>query len=306
MKNSRLIKIYFFLILAFQANSLFASGLDLIYGRDDRYEVSDYNDNEFIEKARSVALRVPNRRLSLDSNDSQIVRFNTKTLGNLMPKLCSSEKYLDQYSLGDCSAFLVSENKLVTAGHCMMTQSDCKNFQWVFDFEKGATFLNRNNIYACKKIITQKYIYSNAEVSDYAVIELDRNVFDRSPLERRTSGIVHRGTPLLAIGHPLGVPKKIVDGGKVMSMNDIEREHPIRSFFLKTNYFTTNLDVYAGNSGSPVFNRRTGKVEGILIQGANDFETDYENKCQTSNKLPDNPRNSYEKVMRINRIEGID
>ena len=300
------IKFYFLLFLGLQVSSLHAKGVDLIYGLDDRYEVAQYYDNLFIDKARSVALRVSNKRLNTDSNDPQIINFKTKTLRNLMPKLCASEKYLDQFSLGDCSGFLVTENKLVTAGHCMMTQSDCKNFQWVFDFEKDATSLNKNNIYSCKKIISQKYNYSNSEVSDYAVIELDRRVLDRSPLERRTSGIVHRGTQLVAIGHPLGLPKKIVDGGKVMSMNDLEREHPIRSFFLRVNYFTTNLDVYAGNSGSPVFNRKTGKVEGLLIQGASDFETDYENKCQVSNHLPDTARSSYEKVMRINRIEGLD
>jgi V8-like Glu-specific endopeptidase len=283
----------------------YARGLDLIYGSDDRYEVSEYHDNEFIDKARSVALRVPNKRLASDSN-SEIVRYKTKTLKEMLPRLCSREKYLEQYSLGDCSGFLISEDKLVTAGHCMMTQSDCKNFQWVFDYEKDATYLSRNNLYSCKKIIAQKYNYSNSEVSDYAVIELDRKVPDRTPLARRTSGILHRGTPLIAIGHPLGLPKKIVDGAKVMAMNDIEREHPIRSFFLKANYFTTNLDVYAGNSGSPVFNSNTGKVEGILIQGAEDFEEDYENKCLTSKRLPDSPRNSYEKVMRITHIEGID
>jgi V8-like Glu-specific endopeptidase len=299
-------KILALIILFISIKGVHAKGLDLIYGRDDRYEANEYHDNSFVEKARSVAIRVSNKRLIMDSESSEIIRFKTLKLHQKMPRLCPSERYLDQYSLGDCSGFLIANNKLVTAGHCMMTQSDCKNFQWVFDYEKDTEELYKKNIYSCKKIISQKYIYSKNEISDYAVIELDRNVDDRAPLPIRKMGIVQSGTSLLAIGHPLGLPQKIVDGAKVMSMNNLEREHPFRSFFLRANYFTTNLDVYAGNSGSPVFNRDSGKVEGILIQGADDFEADDNGRCLKSANLPDDARNSYEKVMRINRIEGID
>ena len=36
-------------------------------------------------------------------------------------------------------------------------------------------------------------------------------------------------------------------------------------------YFTANLDTYRGNSGSPVFNAITHKVEGVLVRGEQDF-----------------------------------
>ena len=45
-----------------------------------------------------------------------------------------------------------------------------------------------------------------------------------------------------------------------------------------------NLDTYGGNSGSAVFNAKTGLVEGILVRG----EQDYVQKgdCRVSNVCP--------------------
>jgi hypothetical protein len=45
-----------------------------------------------------------------------------------------------------------------------------------------------------------------------------------------------------------------------------------------------NLDTYGGNSGSPVFNHRTGEVEGILVRGENDYVYDPGQGCQVSNR----------------------
>ena len=35
--------------------------------------------------------------------------------------------------------------------------------------------------------------------------------------------------------------------------------------------FMTNLDTFGGNSGSPVYNAKTHKVEGILVRGERDY-----------------------------------
>jgi len=289
-------------VLASSINRFNITPPALIYGNDDRYEVNSYYDDLFVRKARSVALRVSNRRLTENREDPNIINFLNKKLKQVIPQICSSEKYLEQTSLGDCSGFLISPTKLVTAGHCMKSENECSANKWVFDFTENTKELIKNNVYACKKIISQKLIYSKKEVSDYAVIELDRPVLDRTPLERRKYGTVAYGTPLLIIGHPLGLPMKITDGAKVMRMNDIELETQIRSLFLRDHYFTANLDSYSGNSGSPVFNVKTGKVEGVLIQGADDFIFDEEESCLKSRHLSDNHHNTYEKIMRITEI----
>ena len=49
-------------------------------------------------------------------------------------------------------------------------------------------------------------------------------------------------------------------------------------------YFVANLDTYGGNSGSAVFNATSGKVEGILVRGENDYV--WRGSCRVSNKCP--------------------
>jgi len=102
----------------------------------------------------------------------------------------SIRKYIEQKSLGECSGFLVSPNRIVTAGHCVVDKNDCKRNQWVFGYREHTQKFGVDDVYSCKKIIKQKYVYSKYEVSDYAVIELDREVVGRDPLSYRKHGII--------------------------------------------------------------------------------------------------------------------
>ena len=76
----------------------------------------------------------------------------------------------------------------------------------------------------------------------------------------RTSGKISGRARLFVIGHPCGLPQKYAPGAKV-------RDNTPAPFFV------ANLDTYGGNSGSPVFNATSYKVEGILVRGENDFVT---------------------------------
>ncbi len=296
----------FTIILISLGFSLFSNPLnaqvDVIYGADNRFEVHLYDNPVFIEKARSVALKVPTRKLYPDREDQSIFNFPLITLVEHNPNLCSTERFIEQIPLGTCSGFLVAPDKIMTAGHCFFSSMDCTNYKWVFDYVEGTENIKAQNIYSCKKIITQKYIQSTNEITDYAVIQLDRPVPDRKPLVTRKWGVPFYNTPLVLIGHPLGIPMKIADGAHVTTPNAGERNDLFNSLKLRRNYFTANLDSYSGNSGSPVFNQRTGVVEGILIQGADDYEIDPQNECTRSVHRGNAAENVEEKVMRVTKV----
>jgi hypothetical protein len=116
-----------------------------------------------------------------------------------------------------------------------------------------------SSVYKCSKIIQQDL--SRSTMNDFALIQLDREVNDRTPLEYRKEGQVELEDSLVVIGHPSGLPTKIADGAWVRT-----NDNPY--------YFVTNLDTFGGNSGSAVFNTETGVVEGILVRGERDYEWD--------------------------------
>lgn len=280
-------------------------GTQLIYGADDRVEVEDYDDLDFQEKAKSVAVKISKRRLNEEDSPPNSIEFYDRKLNQRIRNLCPTERFFEQSSIGDCTGFLVGPKTLITAGHCVNNSYECTNNRWVFDFKKDTTEFKRENVYSCKRVLDHDQTYTNKKVSDYAVIELDRPVINRSPLKFRRFGKVSSGTPLVVIGHPLGLPMKITDGARVTRMNDLEKTHPWRSIILRENYFTANLDTYSGASGSPVFNKNTGKVEGLIIQGAEDFTTNEKNFCLESRRLGNARLNTYEKVMRITKIPSL-
>lgn len=286
-------------------NITFASnfyGTDVIYGLDNRKEINEYENEIIVKNSKSIAVKVANQKLSIDESNPELINILNIPLKQAMPNLCESERFRDQPQLGDCSGFLISSNKILTAGHCAFSKYDCANFSWVFNFVDGKTNFNKDEVYKCKKIVTQKYEYSDKMIMDYAIIELDRDT-NREALKMRKFGKPFLGTQLVIVGHPLGLPMKSADMATVKLPNEQEMQNLFKTIKLRKNYFTANLDSYGGNSGSPVFNKKTGKVEGILVQGADDFEFNMDKECLESVTLSNSHKNSFEKVLRINKID---
>lgn len=241
----------------------------IVYGEDNRVDLKNVHDKKIQKIANAIAGRVFKYSYT-ESEDKSSIAFD-RILNLSHPRsmnVCKEERFADQPTVADCTGFLVGENLLVTAGHCMVrmgqtvendTTSACDSNSWMFDYKmdkKGAIDLKNvesKNIYNCKKVIYAKYEKEN----DYALIELDRNVEGREPLTLNTKGPSNEGTEIFVIGHPTGLPLKFADGAKV--------------FEIKDDFFTTNLDTFGGNSGSPVFNMDTLEVEGILVRGDTDY-----------------------------------
>lgn len=255
MKRPAMIALLFTLVPMANASDI----SKVIYGNDDREDVVNAVDNLMVEKSRSTAGMFTST--SLVSTSTGDFRVSGNTLAQR--GWCSSERFSNQTTAPVCTGFLIADDVLVTAGHCVAKSSDCRNYLWAFDYKipaSGATtaIIPKNSVYKCRSIIAT--VNSSTTKDDYAVIRLDRKVTDRLPLERRTSGKVADGTTLVLIGHPKGLPMKIAGGANVRSNTH-------------TKFFVTNTDSYGGNSGSPVFNASTGVVEGILVRGENDTVT---------------------------------
>ena len=238
--------------------------LDVIYGEDNRKDVFESNDSVLVELSRSTAALISKDNLEASGSDFLIVGKILEERG-----ICKKERFSQQISAASCSGFLISENLLVTAGHCVKSDAACASANWIFDYKlssgNSSISISNSNVYKCKRIVSQAL--NPITKQDYAVVELDRKVTDRTPLSFRRSGKVSVGDQLAVIGHPTGLPLKITDQGKVRS--------------LSTHYFVTNLDTYHGNSGSAVINTRTAEVEGILVRGDNDYVKE-RSGCQVS------------------------
>lgn len=260
-----------FIILSLVSTSLFASEYT-IYGEDNRKDPFEVTNPLYLELAKSTAAMI-------HKDDLQYLGLKILLSGpsyGWVHGLCENERFYNQPEVAMCSGFLVKENVIVTAGHCIKSSEDCADYKWVFNYKvtkasDRSVTIDAQDIYGCKNVIATKYEPNNN--FDYAVIEIDRNVKGAKPLVL-SEDRVEEDDELVMIGHPAGLPQKITDSGRVT--------------WAYQRYFVTDLDAFGGNSGSAVFNAESGEVVGILVSGDKDFIVPETNGvCSTLNVLPD-------------------
>ena len=253
-----------------------------IFGKDDRFDVKRGTKDFHISK--SVAVGVP---YSLWDEVSPLL-FSLYA-DDMSSFLCSDEKFSQQKSVSyACTGFLVGEDLLVTAGHCSTngeevrnsSENYCVSYTWMFDFRHTTNTdrVPQKNVYNCKEIIYAIEASEAGRHYDFALIRLDRKVTGRKPLKISQSKI-RKGDPVKMFGHPMGMPMKVTKNAKVISR--------VEGISIKT-----NLDAFAGNSGSPVLNKRN-EVIGILVAG-NPNDSTYRDKemgCDRYNHCDENGGN---------------
>jgi V8-like Glu-specific endopeptidase len=171
--------------------------------------------------------------------------------------LCDSEPFREQPILSGwlCTGVLVKEDIIATAAHCA-NKKTVRDLRFVFGYhmsnpEKAVKYLHPDNIYKGKEIIGREYTGKNAE-PEWTLVKLDRKVEGQVPVALSREDIFY-GQQAYVIGYPLGLPLKVAPGAQVCDIS-------------KT-CFAATLDIYMGNSGSPVFCSETHEVIGIAIHG---------------------------------------
>ena len=261
----------------------------IIYGENDILDYYQVRSKKIRHMGRSVAIQIPNYRLHYEGSEYLI---NQEFLEDL--NICRGhddfhEKLAGQPSLGSCTGFLVEEDVLLTASHCVESFNDCRDNYWVFNFKSdernlAPTSFNEQDVYNCKEVIKQD------QSLDYAFLKLNRPVLGRAPLKLRQRGKILSHSRLVVIGYPQGLPLKFSNNAKIRSNEN--KDH-----------FVINSDTFEGNSGSPVINKDNNLVEGVLVRGGTDFDIHEksEDLCHTIKRCPEG-QCSGEEILRVKSI----
>lgn len=232
----------------------------IIYAEDDRLDYYEIYEIEIQEQARACPALMQSNRLVKQEDGSFNIRpyiqadGSTWTYGERYDFEDVVQRFKNQPMASSCSAFLVAPNIVITAGHCIdgKTEDQLQGIRFVFGYWMNSSSepnLNvpAENVYSIGRVIHSEY--NRFTATDYAVIELDRNVTVADPLTISNEQ-VEVGDRVYIIGYPNGLPLKYAPNAEVHRVG-------MQSFI-------ASLDAFKGNSGSPVFNA-DGEVVGVYI-----------------------------------------
>ena len=272
----------FLSILVFSSSTSFAfrSGPSttkkIIYGQDNRKNIEESEGSSWAAESSAVALIASTKEIIYEGAD---IKLRTELFSETR-NLCKDEPFANEPLAGRCTGFLVGTDLLATAGHCFAgldANKICKETAVVFghklskDLKTLASLSPAEQLFYCKEVLEVKKDIQSS--TDFALIRLDRPAVtkNRKVLSLEMNSEIKN--ELVVIGHPIGLPMKISDDGRVIKQ-------------INDHMILASLDTYGGSSGSPVFEKTTHKVIGILVSGGRDFVTTAA-QCETSIKCED-------------------
>lgn len=280
------------------------------YG-DNRQNIYEVNNGRAKEASKSVVCFVNRYHLDFDQNE-QVYRLNENNKYNLEENLIyefeqkekkisqhkrefkveSGQRFMQEPCIGFGSGFLIAKNKVMTAWHVIRndkekrakTFDELQEIYIVFD----VVMKNENTV---KESFPKKDFFRAIKIvegafqsfdfgKDYAIVELDRDVEDRNPVTFNFNSFrPEEEINLKIIGHPCGLPMKVVENGISTDYKFSEKFYESNSYSVDRlaleihQTFHLQIASFCGNSGSPIFDKNF-QVLGILIQGESDYEVE--------------------------------
>ena len=268
--------------------------LEAVFGSDSRRDEYQINDPALLAAGDATVVLIPLSILTSNSDGSYTLPDQTLAewyFNNTERVLCPNEPFRDQPAPGLCSGFLVAPDIIATTGNCLECPCELSDRAVVFGFvmldaNTPKLTVPAQDVYFVRDIVAMQTGYP-----DWALARLDRPVTGHTPLPLRRSGQIGDYQTLIAIGYPMGIPRKYDLGGSVRDNTPVT-------------YFQADLDAYEGSNGSVVLNWDTKRVEGFIVRGHNDFISDPNLNCDRSKILP-NYNSYWQDVTRITAISPL-
>jgi hypothetical protein len=255
-----------------------------------------------VRRAEQAARIVLNAPLHGDVRRDVVVAAG---LPAVKKRLCRAERFQDQRHYSNCSGVLVSPDTVLTAAHCIDEHNPAEIIVMTdLRVERGrAPPLELAASDPRLRRVAWSVAYRSPGGHDIGVLRLAGGVGPGRAIElpEGEDGL-KRGQPVYALGHPNGLPMKLAPGGVVRSVYD-----PVD--------FGTNLPIFRGNSGGPVFDAATHRLVGIVRSGPGDWyhkaagatPQDADTDCATSlcSLAPAHQRAECDRSEVANRVSSI-
>jgi hypothetical protein len=224
---------------------------------DSRKDLFEITDNCIRANFSSTAGIFTNDALNDAGNGYWEIR--TKHYGKKL-NLCQTEFFYDQPSAAGslCTGVLVKKNVILTAAHFIKGNRSINDLRIIFGFaminpHTAITKFPGEKIYRATGVVYSREDskLNGTTGSDWALVTLDREVKDQ-PIVTMSQDTVFTEESIFLFGFPLGLPLKL-SFGSVAETNHID-------------HFMAHVDVFMGNSGSPLFSAETHKMVGMVIK----------------------------------------